>query len=206
MDLKEKFRNTSPWLYLILKNIYVSYVFNFVRRKFNYLYLKTKFNFLPKSKEIKLHLGCGRVKMEGFINIDHHKTPATDYVLDAVNLPFPDGSIDSIESYHLIEHLPIGKLSDILDHWYRILKPGGNLILEFPDFDQAVRLYLAGNENRLNNIFGRQRFAGDTHLWGWNIERMKKRLEDKNFKVEQENPQDYHTKTEPCLRIVAHKD
>jgi len=205
MNLKEKIKNTSSRLYSMLKKIYFSYFFNFVRRKFNYLYIKIKFYFFSKNKEIKLHLGCGGVKIEGFIGIDYNKTLATDYVLDVVDLPFRDNSIDIIKSYHLIEHLPINKLSDILGRWYRILKPGGKLILEFPDFDQIVKLYLAGNEDRLNNIFGRQRFPGDTHLWGWNLERMKKKLKDKNFQVEQEEPQDYHTKEEPCLRIVACK-
>ena len=54
-----------------------------------------------------------------------------------------------------------------------MLKPGGVLIIECPNFDQAVKDYLQGNEDRIDNIFGLQRFEGDTHYCGYNFKRLK---------------------------------
>lgn len=205
--MKEKIKKISPSLYIWAKKIYFGRALNSLRRFFNYRYLKAKYGlFYKEGRNIKLHLGCGRQRKEGFINIDYNKTRATDYVLDVLNLPFPPNSVEQIENYHLIEHISIKDIRRVLKSWQEILKPEGKLIMEFPDFDKNVEAYLAGHEERLNNVFGAQRFPGDVHLWGWNYERMKSELEKQDFvKIRQEKPQDYHAKEEPCIRIVAYK-
>ena len=71
---------------------------------------------------------------------------------------------------------------DTISEWFRVLKPGGQLIIECPHFDLAVQEYLAGNENRLINIFGRQRSYGDAHLYGYNPERLIHILEEIGFR------------------------
>jgi len=50
---------------------------------------------------------------------------------------------------------------EYLQECLRALQPGGELVLELPDFDAGVREYLEGNEERLYSIYGRQRFPGD---------------------------------------------
>lgn len=45
----------------------------------------------------------------------------------------PDTSAAGITSMHLVEHLPFPALIDLLDEAYRILRPGGILILETPN-------------------------------------------------------------------------
>ncbi len=122
-------------------------------------------------------------------------------------LPYPDGSADAIELYHVIEHLPRHDLPVALGEWNRVLRPGGKLIIECPDFDVAVKEYVTGNEKRLDNIFGLQRFPGDVHFFGYNFRRLKTLLEDAGFvAIEQREPRDYHTKDEPCLRVEASKE
>lgn len=134
------------------------------------------------------------------------RTGATDYVCDIMNLPYPDGLVDRIETYHVIEHIQRKNVIKALEEWQRVLKPGGVLIIECPNFDQAVKDYLQGNEDRLNNIFGLQRFEGDTHLFGYNFRRLKLMLENANFSdILEREPQDYHTKDEPCLRVESVK-
>ena len=155
---------------------------------------------------LKLHLGCGNRHFPNYINIDSRKTPATDYVCNAVKLPFPNNSVEVIETYHMIAHLPKDIFSKALRNWWDKLIPGGKLVIECPDFDKAVEEYLKGNEKRLNNIFGLQRFKGDIHLWGHNFHRLKKILEMGGYKgIKRCDAQDYHRLSEPSLRIEAYK-
>lgn len=153
---------------------------------------------------MKLHLGCGERRLPEFINIDSRQTQATDYVTDAATLPFPDGSVERIETYHMIEHLSLQHLAAALDEWQRVLVPGGVLVIECPDFDALVKEYLGGNAGRLRNIFGARRFPGDAHQHGWNFSRLEALLREHGFhSIRQADAQDYHRLEEPCLRVEA---
>ena len=155
---------------------------------------------------MKLHLGCGNKHKKGYINIDIKKTDAVDLICDARKLPYKENTIEIIESYHLIEHIPYKDAVSMLKSWYNILKVGGKIIIECPDFDRDIKEYLEGNEYRLNNIFGLQRWYGDFHYWGWNIKRLSKLLKEIGFiNIISEEAQDYHSKGEPCIHIEAEK-
>lgn len=51
--------------------------------------------------------------------------------IDKVQLPFADGEFDVITNWHVIEHCQ--DVRETLAEWYRVLKPGGVMILETPD-------------------------------------------------------------------------
>ena len=186
---------------------YNSNLLNIVRRNIDFAIIKFKYNLGIKNKSpLKLHLGCGGRHLEGYTNIDLRKTIATDVVCNIRKLPYPDNSVELIETYHVIEHLPRHDLPKALKEWFRVIAFGGMLIIECPDFDKAVKEYIEGNEERINNIFGLQRFPGDTHMFGYNFKRLKKLLEEAGFRdIQEREPQDYHIKDEPCLRIECVK-
>ena len=167
---------------------------NFIRRIVSILLVRTKYKFgTGKNVQVKLHLGCDDQHLDGYVNIDWLKTSATDLVLDITKLPYPDNSIKQIESYHVIQHLPRHNLERALGDWYRVLHPGGKLILEYPDFDEIAKLYLAGDEKQLDRIFGLQRFEGNYHLFGYNRMRLSKIFKSIGFtNIENKPPQDYH--------------
>lgn len=49
-------------------------------------------------------------------------------------IPLEDSSVDLVILNHVIEHLgPLSQLSDILNEIYRVLKPGGELMIMAPD-------------------------------------------------------------------------
>jgi predicted SAM-dependent methyltransferase len=59
---------------------------------------------------IKLHLGCGRKIIAGWVNLDSKAGPGVDVVtdLDACGespLPFDDDSVEAILAEHLLGHL-----------------------------------------------------------------------------------------------------
>jgi len=192
-----------------LKCFYYSEAINWIRRTIHPLIIRYKFNgkFLEKKENFfKLHVGCGERHFSGYINIDYRKTNATDYVCNAIKLPFPNASVELIETYHMIEHLSKDHLYDALKNWWDKFIPGGKLVIECPDFDKTVEEYIAGNEERLNNVFGLQRFKGDSHFWGYNFSRLKKVLEEHGYKgIKRCDPQDYHRLQEPCIRVEAYK-
>jgi SAM-dependent methyltransferase len=59
--------------------------------------------------QIKIDIGCGGVKREGFIGLDSVAGPAVDYVLDLTKdrLPFEDATVDHVFSSHFLEHIRI---------------------------------------------------------------------------------------------------
>ena len=98
---------------------------------------------------IKLHLGCGDQRKDGYLNIDWRKTDATDFVCNISSIPLKDDSVSVIESYHVIEHLSERQAISTLENWYKMLDIGGKLVIECPNFDKAVKEYLDGNTNRI---------------------------------------------------------
>lgn len=52
-------------------------------------------------------------------------------VVDSVKLPFEDESFDVLTSWHVIEH--VADVTETLQEWRRVLRPGGVMVLETPD-------------------------------------------------------------------------
>lgn len=82
---------------------------------------------------MKLHIGCGYNKLEGFINIDKAKEVEPDKVVNIEEgLPFPDNSFDYIYSEHCIEHVRPYYWKFVLDEIARVAKEGCILELRLP--------------------------------------------------------------------------
>ena len=82
---------------------------------------------MPKKKEVKplkLNLGGGQYKEEGWTNIDIVDLPEVDIVHDLTKFPWPfkDESVDEIKSSHFIEHLDGETFIKMMEECYRILK------------------------------------------------------------------------------------
>jgi len=167
--------------------------------------LRSKLGLL-NHQNLRLHLGCGSKHLEGYINVDLWLTDATDVICDVTRLPWPANSVEIIESHHVLEHISHRKIGQALGEWYRVLKPNGKLILECPDFDKAIIEYQAGREDRLINIFGHQRFHGDTHLYAYNPSRLMRLLRKNGFNAFMEGPpQSSQSLDEPSFRIECRK-
>lgn len=76
-------------------------------------------------KTVKLDIGCGKHKKEGFIGIDIDKDSQADIIASALDLPFDDNSVDEIYSSHLVEHFSPAQAKKFFAEIYRVLKKDG---------------------------------------------------------------------------------
>jgi predicted SAM-dependent methyltransferase len=108
-------------------------------------------------ENIKLHLGCGTMYKEGWINIDNN----SDNNIEKLDLnwdlrkplPFPDNSIDFIYNEHFLEHLTVEEGILSIKDFFRVLKPGGTMRIAMPDLEETVALYFEKNWKENNKIF-----------------------------------------------------
>jgi predicted SAM-dependent methyltransferase len=117
--------------------------FNFKRVEGFQFYKKQKNSSNPDFKAIKplkLNVGCGKVKLDGWVNIDIES--GADLVLDVrKGLPFNQNSVDFIYNEHFIEHLTFEEGRKILQNFHRCLKKGGVLRVATPDLDYVIQKY-----------------------------------------------------------------
>jgi predicted SAM-dependent methyltransferase len=93
-------------------------------------------------ENVKLHVGCGGTKMNGFINIDMRQTPATDLVVD-LNLPIPFESIECAFSNAFFEHLYRDKrITHLTDLYNKLTSTGFVCYIGIPYFKNIAKFYL----------------------------------------------------------------
>jgi predicted SAM-dependent methyltransferase len=95
----------------------------------------------------KLHLGCGGVKLEGWINIDRWPRPGVVDVRWDVTKAFPlaDASCSFIYHEHLLEHLTVDQGVALLTEGHRLLADGGVMRLAMPCLKDVVDHYRSEN-------------------------------------------------------------
>jgi predicted SAM-dependent methyltransferase len=133
---------------------------------------------------VKLHLGCGEKRIEGFINIDSRYLPTVDKVDNIRFLrSFENNSIDLIYASHVLEHFSRWDYKQCLKRWYDLLKPHGTLRIGVPDFEKIAKHYLEFGEIRALSgmIYGGQDYPENNHFWCWDFKELKKDLEEAGF-------------------------
>ena len=103
---------------------------------------------------MKLNVGCGYNILEDYINIDRVETTPYTVQKDILKLDYPSGVVDEIYMRHVIEHFFEDEIRDLLANCYRMLKDGGQLILETPDFERIVYAWQEGilDKDLLNKL------------------------------------------------------
>src|SRR5271169_2253485 len=84
-------------------------------------------------KDIRLDIGCGKNKKEGFIGIDQYKMDGVDLVMDVrKRWPYDDESVDEVHSSHFVEHLTGKERVHFFNELYRVLKKGAQATIITP--------------------------------------------------------------------------
>jgi len=94
---------------------------------------------------MKLNIGCGKIYKEGFINIDAFDSTVADKIMSADDLKFSSNTVERIEANQIIEHFGLMKSINIFAEWFRVLKPGGILLIETPDLVESFKEFIKGD-------------------------------------------------------------
>jgi predicted SAM-dependent methyltransferase len=151
------------------------------------------------AQHTRLHLGCGPVRAEGYLNIDaSYGASAADLVCDLMALDghFRPGSVAAIYACHVLEHFSTEGAQTLLRRLWRLLEVGGELRLSVPDLDRIVKIYVKnwehfqtpGNSPWVGLIYGGQGTPYDYHKTGFNFCWMKYLLEKAGFSHVEEYP------------------
>jgi len=158
----------------------------------------------------KLHIGCGLVFLEGWLNIFFERrqeygriTGQDQQLLLNCNLlkdwPVVDNSIEFIAGSHFIEHLDLNHGIAFLKESYRVMKPGAVIRLSCPDLEIYARNYINDNRTFFQNkliqewcafsqaqtpgeiLAAKAYDSGGSHKWFYDFDSLKHILELAGF-------------------------
>lgn len=111
------------------------------------------------NQPVRIDIGCGKNKKEGFLGVDILKFEGVDIVMNAAieRWPFEDASVDEVHSSHFVEHLEAAERIHFVNELYRVLKP-----TEYDNAGKAIK----GLATIIVPHWASQRAYGDlTHKW-----------------------------------------
>lgn len=135
---------------------------------------------------MKLNIGCGYNRLEGWLNADNSPDSAADSLMEAYDLPLESASVEEIKALQLIEHLGFFKAKYFLSECWRVLRPGGALTIETPDIEKTFSVFLAGDaaarEAALGWVYGPET-AGMGHAYCFPKELLAELLAEAGFET-----------------------
>ena len=85
---------------------------------------------------MRLNLGCGNRKLEGYLNVDSAPACRPDSIVDLERFPWPwpDGSADEVVLRHVLEHLgaDTAVYLKVMQELYRVCAPGAAITVTVP--------------------------------------------------------------------------
>ena len=160
---------------------------------------------------MKLHLGCGSIRLPGYVNTDTENwSGKCDVVCDARNLS-QWSDVEEVYSHSVLEHIPPWDTEHTLTEWFRVLKPGGIVRVEVPDLERCYEDWkagLIGETEYINNVYGGNKAPGrkfaatQHHLTGFTFAILSRILAQVGFvDVQRYEHETYHH----CLAMRARK-
>lgn len=157
---------------------------------------------------IRLNLGSGMKIKKGFINVDlYDPDKIKNHTDECINstwkkgmvyvqadvraLPFNSNSVDYVEMFEVLEHIPFRQTVLVLKEIRRVMKKGAKLYLHTPNFDGLVRDWLdivmgkfdySTYLNVIETLFGNQLANGEFHNSPFNPQLMNYYLVEAGFK------------------------
>lgn len=110
----------------------------------------------PQGKKRVLHIGCGMYKPEKLhanfrndqwqeVRVDIDPSVKPDIVADMLNMNMmKEGEYEAIWSSHNIEHLHFHEVPVAFKEFFRVLKPGGFMLVTLPDIQTVAAVIAQG--------------------------------------------------------------
>lgn len=162
---------------------------------------------------LKVTLGCGSDPLPRYINVDLD-TKYSDISANLLSVDFEKQTVAEVMMIHVIERINYSDLKPFLSKIYEWLKPGGQLIIEFPDLIKVCH-WIKRNKRHPHMLtdspFGMITLYGPQdkgepwkHRWCWTFVTIKPFLRDIGFRqVFEEKPRFHVRKLDS--RIIAVK-
>jgi hypothetical protein len=113
---------------------------------------------MKQAKEVKLDLGAGVNKREGFLGVDILKLKGVDMVVDLTKKwPWKDNSVDEIHMSHTMEHFTQEERVHVCNEMYRVLKK--------VEYDSAGKTTKGFATIITPAIFADRAYGDPTHKW-----------------------------------------
>lgn len=135
-----------------------------------------KHELYDKEFPLRLHLGCGEIYLDGYVNIDYppdyHSVmkPKADIFADIKQLRFPDNCVDEIRLHHVFEHFNRVEALGMLIRWHRWLRVGGVLHIETPDLTGSAKTILSKVPYKQKCAAVRHLAGDHTEIWGYHVD------------------------------------
>ena len=86
------------------------------------------------TSDLRLNLGCGTKRLEGYINVDKFGNPDLCFDLETFPYPWENNSVAEIEMHHVLEHLgqQTATYLKIIQELYRICQPEAKIHITVP--------------------------------------------------------------------------
>lgn len=145
---------------------------------------------------MKINFGCGKRVLPGFYNIDAVPRGQDLDLIYAMEfnsrnelvrkMPIEAGRANYLQAMHVIEHFYRWEAPLVLAEFKRVLKDGGQLVLELPDLEKACRNFLKGEKDQMCMwpLYGDPGHEDPymCHRWGYSPQSMKMMLKEAGFR------------------------
>jgi predicted SAM-dependent methyltransferase len=160
------------------------------------------------TEPLRLNLAAGAMVLPGWRSVG--LDDAHDIRADIRSLPLADAVADEVMCIHGLEHLWRWEADAALREWWRVLKPGGRLVLEQPELFRCCQMVLTNPDPRrgLWGLFGDPGYKDElmAHKWCWAKPELIQALRDAGFvKVKTDTPQFHARRAYRDLRYEAIK-
>ncbi len=94
---------------------------------------------MENKDNLRINLGGGEERIEGFTNIDIVDLPTVDIVADiSKGIPLPDNSVVEVRASYILEHIP--NTAALMEELYRVCKSDAKLNIKVPYFKSTAVL------------------------------------------------------------------